>query len=190
MRRLEIKGSHSGHTLVAAVLDCHPNVVVANRYGWPLTTDDVLNSRNDLNKWVGVKYNFVNRFQIMYKSEILYVANTGVMADPDKIVGVVRNPYAMAFSLIKKHKTEENTIKFLLNIFKNLDNEYKIFYEDILSFPLKIFSELAVELKLQTPDFWLSAAENLVRKNIPQPKLDIDLSGIFDKYEWLGRYKK
>lgn len=188
MRTFEIKGSYSGHTLVGAILDCHPNVIVANRYSKPITADEILNSYNNSLKWIGIKYSFKHQAQFLYKSDILWLGNTGAVKDPDQIISIVRNPYAMAFSIIKKYKTEEATVERLHDIFNEMAGKV-FFYEDLIGLPIKLCHELADYFKLQVPDYWLDAAISLVRNNIPQPVLDINLDSLFEKYEWLQRYK-
>lgn len=188
MKCLEVRGSHSGHTVVAAALDCHPNVIIANRYGKPLTAEQVIEQKSDYLRWGKKgKYSFLHEDQCVVKDRILWVGNTGKMEHVDKVIGVVRNPYVMAYSLIKKHKTQNAVIKFMDNLFENIGEA--IFYEDLLVAPMNIFVVIAASLELNATMDWLNSASSLVIRGIPQPKLDIDLTELFDKYDWLRRYK-
>jgi len=186
MKSIEIRGSHSGHTLVAAALDCHPNIIIANRYGAPITIKQILASKNDTQKWVGNKYSFIHPDQLTNKEKILWLGNTGRIEAPDRTIWIIRNPYVMAYSLLKKHKSIEAVMKFILNMFKQV--EEKIFYEDIIINPKIEFIKLGCTLELNVTKNWLEAASSLVKTNIKQPKLDINLDNLFNNYTWLQRY--
>lgn len=188
MKHLEIKGSHSGHSLVAACLDCHPNVVVANIYGYAISDAEVLSSRHNKLKWKRNKYNYNHPLQNSIKSNLLWLGNTGRIKNPDKTIGIIKNPYVMANTLIKKHKTEEAVIRFMDQLFENM-NDGRIFYEDLLKEPRYQFTRLADILGIPYISYWVEAAISLIRDDIPQSKMNINLDLLFNKYEWLKIYE-
>lgn len=187
MKSLEIRGSHSGHTLVAAMLDCHPNIIMANTYGKALSVYDVLDSSSNVKKWDGLNYKFIHPYQQQYKPSILLVGNTDKMINPDYTILIVRDPYVMVNSLLKKHKEIKKVIEFMDNLFEKM--EYIVFYEDIIKNPINELITLSNLFCIRHPDYWLTASKSLIQKDIEQPRIDVDLSKLFDKYEWLGRYK-
>ncbi len=187
MQKLAIKGSHSGHTLVAAILDCHPNVVIDNHYGQPRTAEEMLNTSQDADKWTGNTYSFTHPDQTVPKSNVLWVGNTGDVDAPDSVIGVVRNPYAMSYSIVKKHKTEDAAKQVMWALFEQM--EYMVFYEDLTEDPERSLIEISDRLSIPMTDNWLVAADELINTNLAHPTLTIDLGEFFARYAWLRRYQ-
>ena len=185
MKTVAVVGSHTGHTILAACLDCHPDVMMANSYGRKLTVPEILMASANEDRWVGERYNFSHAGQIR-KNVPKLVGNTGGVIDPDYVLLTVRDPYVMANSLArsKRFDTHEKILERLMLIYSEYAEGFLIFYEDFIKSPVRELKEIALFLDLDGS--WEEAAEMV--KPYEQPRMDIDLSELFDRYAFLGRY--
>jgi hypothetical protein len=194
MRVVKLCGSHTGHTLVGAGLDCHYAVVIDNKYGGAIPVDTLMSSVVHHDKWdapPGFKYSFSHPMQRELKGEVVWVGNTGgIVGDIDLHINVVKNPYEVAYTFLKKYKTTNRAFQSLDTMFSDMQSNPGpvVYYEDLIAYPEMEFLKLAATMELEATARWLAACASLI-KEVERPRLDVDLDFLFDRYDFLRRYK-
>lgn len=169
--------SYSGHTLISAILDAHPSVVVDNVYGGELTTDQIIFNAKNREQWVGVKYNFSLKGQGENELPIRMIGRSRLYENfeelnPRYCISCIRHPRAIFKGYVMQNKIpRKDLIPYFYNLFFRISAypSYVIVHEEFIHGDIKerLFN-LCSYLNIAYDSEWAARAESLVRTDLPE----------------------
>lgn len=196
---------HSGHTLVAALLDSHPQIAMANTYGRYDSVEGIIETTKTP-LWDGPKYNFTMPGHQGSVEDVRAVGHT-TLNPVDEFglepitIGCIRNPYdviaAQAVKLQNRSdKPLETAVDYYLANLENLFASHFFVWIDIPGIIISTLIKICDTVELRYTNKWLKAAKMMidfpsVRKHEVEWDLRSDLivRGIINKYPHMfGRY--
>lgn len=204
---------HNGHTLIASILDSHPNIAIANDYD-ELTFDRVIEQAKKENNWtMGAKYKFPLKGQREWE-DLQVVGTTGVhpFKNTKNTKGfpiyVIRNPFDVISSRARKnisrYKGPEDPMDVTINKwvsdcepFSARIQNVMIFFEDFVNNPQKDIDYLTKRLRVDRFDAdrmeaALGLVKPLMRSYDPTIWTDDQISRVqefCDRNELFSHYK-
>lgn len=176
MYKLAFPGaSHTGHTVVAAILDSHPNVCMVNVYYSAISMERLLERAKDPRQWLGDPYSY-NLPGQGDTTEIKLVGITGRELNLDlegRYVNMLRNPFDVIGSTYRKRMNrvrnpKEDTVESYENSLKQMEEcgGHYMYHEDFVKDPVFEMRKCLEYLELEYTSEWLAAGVSIVIKEI------------------------
>lgn len=190
--------AYSGHTLIGAILDAHPQVVVSNTYGPKVeSVEAVIKQTRNVDQWIGPKYIFSIEGQGEIKDLKVYGTTTMSWTENELQLTCIRNPFEIYKAHTAKLKDRDKAMEACNNTWERLESypSFKIIHEIFIYEPHSLLKDLTQYLKIDYNNEWVEKASSIIRTDLPKRHIDISkeeekaIRQAINKYKILEVYK-
>ena len=162
----------NGHTLIASLLDTHPQIAIANSYLKEWSIEHALKVAKDPKQWsYGAKYNFTNIGQGRWEN-LQYVGITDFSNISYGCKSIYINVYRDSFKVIESRNIKLKNREAAVNSYENSLKEMKehpginIDLEEFVLNPIEGLRTLFHFLELNFTNEYLKTITNVVRRGL------------------------